>query len=123
MEKSISEKINKSLSPEVLILENESRMHSGPRTESHFKLYVVSNKFEGMTRVERQRLVNDVLAENFKQGLHALTMKLQTQGEHKEKGLGGFVSPLCSSKKQLFHPKPGELSVPRKNLVLNFIEA
>ncbi len=98
MEESILKKIKENLNPEVLFLENESHMHSGPRSESHFKLYVVSDKFEGMIRVDRQRLVNEILSENFKEGLHALTMKLKTPGEHTEKTVESFISPRCSSK-------------------------
>lgn len=98
IEESITSKINKALRPSLLFVENESGMHSGPRTESHFKVYVVSDAFEGMMRIERQRIVNNLMEEDFNNGLHALTMRLRTLKEHEEKGMADFISPTCSSK-------------------------
>ena len=36
-----------SLNPEFMQLENESHMHSGPATDSHFKVTLVSTAFSG----------------------------------------------------------------------------
>lgn len=99
IEKSIKNKIESHLDPEIFILENESHMHSGPRTESHFKVYIVSNKFEGLSRIERQQLIYKILDEEFKEGMHALSLKLKTPTEHqKNDGSKNFISPECLGK-------------------------
>jgi len=106
-EESIKKKIMEAFNPVQFKLENESHMHSGPRTESHFKIFLVSDSFEGLSRVDRQRLVNDCLKSEFDEGMHALTMRLKTSAEDqkidKKNGpanpKNSFTSPDCSSKK------------------------
>lgn len=51
--------------------------------ETHYKLVMVSEKFKGVPRIDRQRMVNDLLAEEFKKGLHAFQMKLMSPEEFK----------------------------------------
>lgn len=100
---SIKKKIMEAFQPVQFKLENESHLHSGPRTESHFKILLVSKAFVDLSRVARQRMVNDCLKQEFEEGLHALTMRLRTPEEDQKKGLADlnneFVSPDCSSKK------------------------
>jgi stress-induced morphogen len=89
----------KTLNPEFVELINESHNHSVPRnSETHFKLLLVSPIFVGMARVQRQRKVYDLLAEELKNGVHALTMRLLTPEEYsleKSKAESDFVSPSC----------------------------
>jgi len=47
-------------------------------------LLVISPVFEGMNRVARQRLINDILREELSGPIHALAMKTQTPEEAKE---------------------------------------
>ncbi len=98
IEEQITKKINEKFNPVAFFLENESHMHSGPRTESHFKVYLASDLFVDLSRVERQRLINDLMKEEFEAGLHALSMRLRTVEEHSIKGVGDFISPTCASK-------------------------
>lgn len=98
-EESIEKKIMEAFHPVQFKLENESHLHSGPRTESHFKIFLVSSAFSGLSRVDRQRLVNDCLKSEFDHGLHALTMRLKTPEEDQKKGSVDFISPGCTSKK------------------------
>ena len=98
VEESIKEKL-KGLSPLECYIENESHMHSGPRTESHFKIFVVSSQFENLSRVERQRAVNSLLKDEFEEGLHALSMRLKTPEEAIGFDPSTFISPNCISKK------------------------
>ncbi len=98
MEKKISQKIKNKFKPTVFFLENESHKHSGSRTESHFKVYLVSNEFNTLSKIQRQRLVNDLMKEEFDKGLHALSLRLRTVKEHSLKGVGDFISPSCVSK-------------------------
>jgi BolA protein len=76
----IKEKIQKSLMPEVLILENQSAQHAGHAGddgsgESHFHLKVVSEKFRGLTRIDQHRLVNEILSDELSSRIHALALK------------------------------------------------
>ena len=43
--------------------------------ESHFRVLVVSEVFAGKSRVDRHRLVNQTLARELQQGVHALAIK------------------------------------------------
>ena len=84
--KSIREKITLALSPDQVDIVDESHLHAGHAGareggESHFRLYVVSAKFEGLSRVARQRLVNSALREELKGPIHALAMKTLTPDE------------------------------------------
>lgn len=92
----IRSKLEAAFRPAVLELENESHSHAGPGAETHFKLVLVSDAFEGLSRVERQRRVMDLLADERARGLHALTMRTMTSAEW-AKIKDGFemVSPPC----------------------------
>jgi BolA protein len=79
-EAQIREKLTAALAPERLDIVNESALHAGhhgsPGTgESHFRLLIVSKRFNGMSRVERHRIVNDTLASELAGGVHALAIK------------------------------------------------
>lgn len=95
----IREVLRRHFEPLLLGVENESHQHAGPATESHFKVLIVSDKFQGLSRIDRQRLVQEALKSEFTQGLHALTQRVLTAEEY-QAGLGkNFVSPNCISKK------------------------
>jgi BolA protein len=86
IEQLIRAAVEQNLSPRKIELINESAKHKGHAGDdgsgqTHFYLIVVSEGFVGLSRVERQRLVNGALAEAFSQGLHAISMKLFTPDE------------------------------------------
>lgn len=84
------------LKPLHIELENESLQHSvPPGSETHFKILVVSDIFNNLSRVDRQRKVHALLGEEFKMGLHALTIRALTQDEWQKQGGAHFVSPDC----------------------------
>ncbi|CAO3617830.1 unnamed protein product [Cunninghamella echinulata] len=56
-------------------------MKGNTNKETHFKVTVVSDKFEGKTLMQRHRLIYSLLDDELKQGLHALTLKTKTQKE------------------------------------------
>jgi BolA protein len=96
IQRAIEEKLSSALSPTHLVVENESHMHAvKPGSETHFKVLVVSDQFEGKSRVDRQRRVNEILREELAHGLHALTMRTLTPDELERGGADGFVSPKC----------------------------
>jgi BolA protein len=92
----IERKLAAALTPQVMLVENESHMHSvKPGSETHFKVLVVSPEFDGASRVARQRRVNELLRDELSGGVHALTMRALTPAEYAEGGADGFVSPNC----------------------------
>jgi BolA protein len=73
----ITEKLLKNLKNPRIEVINESHLHKGHRGdngtgESHFALSVQSSSFEGLGRVERQKLIYQILADEMKDKIHAL---------------------------------------------------
>lgn len=78
----------------VLNLEDQSHRHahhvemknsnSSSNGETHFDLLIVSESFEGKKLIERHRMVNEVVSEEFKNGLHALSIKAKTPSEYEK---------------------------------------
>ncbi len=86
LETRMREKLMVALSPTRLDVVNESHLHAGHRSspgtgESHFRVLIVSGAFAGRTRVERHRMINEVLADELKDGVHALAIKACAPGE------------------------------------------
>lgn len=94
---SIRGKLEKAFAPTVLTLENESHSHAVPaNSETHFKLILVSPAFEGKSRLDRQRMVTDLLEDERRRGLHALTQRVLTPVEWEQvKDSFEMVSPAC----------------------------
>jgi BolA protein len=84
------------LHPAHLDVENESRMHNvPPGSETHFKVLIVSDGFEGLGLVDRHRRVQDALRDELRSGLHALTIRALTPAQWEKEGAAGFQSPPC----------------------------
>lgn len=90
MEETVADRIRRKLSaelvPEQLDIVDESHRHKGhaghdARGESHFHVTVVAGRFEGMTRVARQRLIYGILAEEMAERVHALALTTLTPTE------------------------------------------
>jgi len=76
----IRQKLEAALRPARLVVLDESHRHAGhagssPLGETHFRLEIVADIFAGKSRLERQRLVNAVLADELKDRVHALAMR------------------------------------------------
>ncbi len=96
IEGQLRSKIQNELTPTYFELVNESHQHAGPGAETHFRLVVVSPVFEGMGRLERQRLVMNMTSQEREQGLHALTMRTMTPAEWESVQEGLVMeSPAC----------------------------
>jgi len=79
VEERITKKLQQAFTPETLEVVNVSHRHAGhassPGTgESHFTIKVVSLSFAGKTRLERHRMVNEVLADELGGKVHALAI-------------------------------------------------
>src|SRR5947209_7852902 len=78
--------LRRAFSPVVLEVVDDSAKHAGhvgarPQGETHYSVLLVSEAFDGLTRVARHRAVHDLLAAEFGGGLHALALTLRTPAE------------------------------------------
>lgn len=79
VETSIRTKLTRALSPEHLEVLNESHMHAvPPGSESHFRVLVVSSRFDGLSLLQRHRLVNETLSHELSTSVHALAIQAKT---------------------------------------------
>jgi len=73
------------LGPTHLAVENESHKHSvPPNSETHFKVVVSSDQFEGKRSVQRHQLVYGLLQDEMANGVHALALHTYTPKEWSE---------------------------------------
>ncbi|AZO52795.1 MULTISPECIES: BolA family protein [unclassified Mesorhizobium] len=90
----MEDKLNKAFSPDRLVILNESHLHAGHHHvesghhaefdgtgETHFRVRIVSPNFAGMSRIDRHRAVNELLADELKAGVHALAIEPAAPGE------------------------------------------
>ncbi|ACL71802.1 BolA-like protein [Thioalkalivibrio sulfidiphilus HL-EbGr7] len=78
----IERKLREAFDPVHLEVENESANHNvPPGSESHFKVTIASQAFEGERLVGRHRKVNTVLAEELAGRIHALALHTLTPDE------------------------------------------
>ena len=82
----ITQTLQERLQPSQLTVTDESEQHRGhggwrEGGETHFRVHIVSDAFSGKSRVERHRLVNEVLKNAFDRGLHALAVQAKAPGE------------------------------------------
>jgi BolA family transcriptional regulator, general stress-responsive regulator len=72
------------IAPMELLVEDESARHighPGAREGGHFRVRVVSERFRGLTRVARHRMVYEAVAELMGRGVHALAVDARTPDE------------------------------------------
>lgn len=73
-------KLVAAFSPSYFELIDESNQHHGhigahPSGESHFRVKISSEAFQGKSRVQQHRLINEVLAIELKARVHALAIE------------------------------------------------
>ncbi|MBV33412.1 MAG: BolA family transcriptional regulator [Porticoccaceae bacterium] len=84
------------LKPSFLDLRNESSLHSVPNhSETHFKLIIVSDDFEGKRQVKRHQLVYGLLSDQLSGSVHALSMTTFTKDEWIDASWDIAESPNC----------------------------
>jgi len=78
----IEEKLTRELEAVEIEVVDESHLHAGHAGArsggGHFRAKIVSRHFEGLTKVQAQRLVYGILAEEMKSEIHALSMTTST---------------------------------------------
>lgn len=91
----IEEKLVQAFSPERIVVLNESHLHAGHHHvkaggteefdgsgETHFRVRIESQSFTGLSRLERHRAINAVLADEMTEnGIHALALEPAAPGE------------------------------------------
>ena len=86
MQERIVARLTAALDPILLDVVDESDHHAGhagAREDggTHYRVRVVSARFERQSRVERHRLVYELLTAEFADGLHALALVAKAPGE------------------------------------------
>ncbi|MDO6562018.1 BolA/IbaG family iron-sulfur metabolism protein [Amphritea sp. 1_MG-2023] len=91
----IEQRLQQGLALQHLVIDNESHMHSGPATDSHFKLAVVTDDFVGKRAVARHQMIYSLLSELMNNPIHGLALHLYSVTEWQEKN--GLIpqSPNC----------------------------
>ena len=71
--------------PRRLEVSDESAAHAGHAGAAagggHFRVFVVSDRFEGLPRVERHRLVYEAVGDLMPERIHALAIRALTPSE------------------------------------------
>lgn len=91
----IQQKLEADYAPLHLEVFNESHMHNVPKdSETHFKVVLVSDQFNGLNRVKRHQSVNTCLKTYMGDPIHALALHLYTAEEWERKN-SAPDSPNC----------------------------
>ena len=93
----LEQRLRQEFQPHFIAVENESYMHSSGRgADSHFKIVLVSDVFEGGSKVARHRKIYQLLSQDLQNGIHALALHLYTKQEWDELGQQFPKSPHCA---------------------------
>lgn len=82
----ITDKLTAAFAPVSLAVIDESENHRGhggwrEGGETHFRVRLVSPAFAGKSRVDRHRMINEVLDAELKGRVHALAIEAKAPGE------------------------------------------
>jgi BolA protein len=82
----IRAKLTAAFAPQRLDIYDDSELHHGHAGareggESHFRVMIVAAAFEGLSRVDRHRRINETLAEELRAQVHALALTTLTPDE------------------------------------------
>jgi BolA protein len=75
----ITKKLIEAFAPQSLEVLDESHQHEGhaghrPGGQTHYRVYIVSNAFKGKSRIERHRMINQLLSTELAGSVHALAI-------------------------------------------------
>ncbi|MBV45348.1 MAG: BolA family transcriptional regulator [Rhodobiaceae bacterium] len=73
--------MEKKFSDSFIEVSDDSHLHadhnpSAKSGDTHFTVKIVSKVFKGKSRLEKHRIVNNILDSEFRNGLHALSLTL-----------------------------------------------
>jgi BolA family transcriptional regulator, general stress-responsive regulator len=96
MRATLHDKLVDALAPAALEVIDESHMHAVPKgAESHFKIVVVSDRFEGVPLIKRHRVVHEILRDELAGKIHALSVHAYTPVQWTARGEAIPASPPC----------------------------
>ena len=77
----IKQKLEAALGPSRLDVLDESDLHAGhagshSQGESHFRVRIMAEALNGLSRVNQHRRINEVLAEDLRSRVHALAIEV-----------------------------------------------
>ena len=81
----IESALRERLAPASLEVQDDSHLHAGhagAREGRHFSVRVTSERFNGLSRLARHRLVYDSLRDLIPRGIHALAIDARAPGDH-----------------------------------------
>ncbi len=92
VEAAMRKKLMAAFAPSTLAIENESHKHAhhrevleggpGAQTgETHFRIAIVADAFAGKSRIERHRMIYELLDAELKAGVHALAINAKSAYE------------------------------------------
>jgi BolA family transcriptional regulator, general stress-responsive regulator len=94
MQSNLEEKLRLAFAPDQLQVINESHLHAGHHHvesghhgafdgtgETHFRIKIVSQAFNGKSRIDRHRAINALLADELKESIHALAIEATAPGK------------------------------------------
>ena len=97
IEKQIKTKLSEVFKPDFLEVKNESYKHNvPPGSESHFRITVITQKFNSMTLIKRHQMINEVLKDELSGQVHALSIRAKTPEQWKSDGRLIQPTPLCN---------------------------
>ena len=81
VKKNIVSKLKKHLEPSFIEVIDESHLHANHNPDAknggtHFKIKIISNTFKDKSKIEKHRIVHEILDYELKNGVHALTLNL-----------------------------------------------
>jgi BolA protein len=83
----------------LVSVEDESHQHAVPAgKQSHFKVTLVTDAFQGLSLVKRHQAVYRVLSAFLETGVHALALHTYTLEEWRLKGHSAPASPVCQGR-------------------------
>jgi BolA protein len=96
VQQDIEQQLARTFAPLFLDVANESHQHSVPaNSETHFKVVLVSDRFDGQRKVARHQQVYAALAPQLEGPVHALALHLYTAQEWQERQQMAPESPEC----------------------------
>ncbi len=75
----IRKELEKHFQPTELLIKDQSQLHAGHEGardgKGHFDVTIVSQAFDGISRIQRHRMVYDALSKMIETDIHALRIK------------------------------------------------
>ena len=96
VQQEIERRLRQQLAPVFLEVANESHQHSVPaNSETHFRVVIVSDAFDGKRKVARHQQVYAELSAQLEGPVHALALHTYTPQEWQQRQQQAPQSPDC----------------------------